>query len=161
MVDFKDVIKDFKVPKSIIKKVFPPKKCVSIKGGNVIEITGINVIQPFSLPKEINIGDRDIKSIDPSQYLDLYLDGEQVNISKEAVNFGEIINSMKLNIKGGSFSVEDILQGKAGGKNVAMGDNFSIDIKMPESFMGKLTPGKHDLKIESESFPNIDLEFNI
>lgn len=161
MVDFKEILKDFKVPKSIIKKVFPPKKCVSIKDDNSIEITGINVIQPFSLPKEINIGDIDIKSIDPSNYLDLLLDGEKVNISKDEIDFGEVLDNIKLNLKGESYSVEEILQGKAGGKTVAMGDSFSINLKMPEKFMAKLIPGKHDLKVESENFPNIEIEFQI
>ena len=161
MVDFKEILKDFKIPKSIIKKVFPPKKCVSIKDDNSLEITGVNVIQPFSLPKEINIGDIDIKSIDPSHYLDLLLDGDKVGISKDEIDFGEVLDNMKLNLKGESYSVEDILTGKAGGKLVAMGDSFSINLKMPEKFMAMLIPGKHNLKVESENFPNIEIEFQV
>ncbi|MHA1803163.1 MAG: hypothetical protein ACTSU4_01375 [Promethearchaeota archaeon] len=160
-MDIKEILKDFKVPKSIIKKVFPPKTCVSIKENNLIQITGVNVIQPFSLPKEINLGDVDIKQIDPSNYLELTLDGEKIDISPQAINFGEFLDTMKIIVKGEALTIDALLKGTAGGKNIAMGDGFSIEFKMPPSFMEKLTPGKHVLKIDSEQIPNIELEFTI
>ncbi|MHA1724300.1 MAG: hypothetical protein ACTSXH_05595 [Promethearchaeota archaeon] len=160
-MDIKEFIKDLKIPKSIIKKVFPPKKCVSLKENDLIQITGVNVIQPFSLPKEINLGDVDIKQLDPSNYLELSLDGEKIDISPQAINFGEFLDTIKISIKSATLTLDDFLKGTAGGKNIAMGDEFSVEFKMPSAFMEKLTPGKHVLKIDSEQIPSIELEFQI
>ena len=59
------------------------------------------------------------------------------------------------------FKLKDILDGKLGGRKIALGDNISIILKLDESSLAKLTEGKHTLKIESDLFTGIKINFEL
>ena len=48
-----------------------------------------------------------------------------------------------------------------GGRTIAMGDEILVVFKLDESFLAKLTEGKHTLSLESDKIPNIEIGFEL
>jgi len=160
-------LKNLKVPTAMIKKVFPPKKSVYTVDTNgdgkvdSVKLVALNVLMPFGVPAKEDLGDIDVDEIDPSEHGKLLLDGEQIDISKGAPNINLIKESLRVYHKGESFSFQDALGGKMGGRTVAMGDEIVVVFKLDESFLAKLTEGKHTLSLESEKIPNVEIGFEL
>lgn len=160
-------LKNLKVPTAMIKKVFPTKKSVytvdTTGDGNAdsVELVALNVIMPFGIPAKEDLGDIDVDEIDPSEHGKLLLDGEQIEISKGASNINLIKESLHVYHKGEKFSFKDALGGKMGGRIIAMGDEIKIVFKLDESFLAKLTEGKHTLSLESNKIPNVEIGFEL
>ncbi|MHA1439128.1 MAG: hypothetical protein ACTSPD_16275 [Promethearchaeota archaeon] len=156
----------FKLPPFLIKKIFPPKKAVSTIDttgdgkADSIQIRAINVIQPFTIPESIDLGDFDINDFDLSEYGEILLDGESINLSKENVNFNTFKN-VKIFHKDRYYSIEDILSGAAAGKVIALGDSLTIFMKLPDKALEKLTEGKHTITIQVENMPTIEISFEL
>ncbi|MHA1150132.1 MAG: hypothetical protein ACTSR8_18020 [Promethearchaeota archaeon] len=64
-------------------------------------------------------------------------------------------------LKGIRYTIDDILNGKAGGILIAMGDSISLLIKLGEKDLNKLTEGTHIFKIEAKSIPNLEIPFEL
>lgn len=160
-------LKNLKVPTAMIKKIFPPKKSVYTVDttgdgkADSVKLVALNVIMPFGVPAKEDLGDIDVDEIDPSEHGKLLLDGEQIDISKGASNINLIKESLRIYHKGENFSFEDALGGKMGGRTIAMGDEITIVFKLDESFLAKLTEGKHTLSIESDKIPNVEIGFEL
>lgn len=157
----------FRLPPFLIKKIFPPKKSVSTVDttgdgkADCIQIKAINVIQPFTIPEEIDLGDFDVDDFDLTDYGTVLLDGEPIDISKEKINLSVIKDRIAVYHKGNHYTFDDIMGGKAGGKVIAMGDTLTILLKLEHSDLEKLTEGKHMLKIEIESMPSLEINFEL
>ena len=164
--DLKD-IKDFKIPTPLIKKIFPPKKSVftvdTTGDGKVdsVKLVALNVIAPFGIPAKEDLGNINVDEIDASEYGKLLLDGEVIDISKNTNNVDLIKESLRIYHKNESFSFDDALGGNFGGRTIAMGDQVIVVFKLDESFLAKLTEGKHTLSVESEKIPNIEIGFEL
>ncbi len=160
-------LKNLKVPTAMIKKVFPPKKSVytvdTSGDGKVdsVKLVALNVIMPFGVPAKEDLGEIDVDEIDPSEHGKLLLDGEQIDISKGASNINLIKESLRIYHKGDTFSFEDALGGKMGGRTIAMGDEIIVVFKLGESFLAKLTEGKHTISLESDKIPNMEIGFEL
>lgn len=160
-------LKNIKVPSVMIKKVFPPKKSVYTVDttgdgkADSVKLVALNVIMPFGIPAKEDLGDIDVDEIDPSEHGKLLLDGEQMDISKGASNINLIKESLRVYHKGENFSFEDALGGKMGGRTIALGDEILVVFKLDESFLAKLTEGKHTLSLESDKIPNIEIGFEL
>lgn len=160
-------LKNLKVPTAMIKKIFPPKKSVYTVDttgdgkADSVKLVALNVIMPFGVPAKEDLGDIDVDEIDPSEHGKLLLDDEQIDISKGASNINLIKESLRIYHKGENFSFEDALGGKMGGRTIAMGDEITIVFKLDESFLAKLTEGKHTLSIESDKIPNVEIGFEL
>ncbi|MFX1453398.1 MAG: hypothetical protein ACFFCM_21365 [Promethearchaeota archaeon] len=160
-------LKNFKVPSTMIKKLFPPKKSVFTVDTNgdgkadSVKIVALNVLAPFSIPAREDLGDIDVEEIDPSEYGKLFLDGEEIDISKNSANINLIKESIRIYHKGESFTFDDAFGGKMGGKTIAMGDEIVVVFKLDESFISKLTEGKHTLGVNSEKIPNVEISFEL
>lgn len=163
---------DLSVFKVLIKKIFPPKKCVytldTTENGKAdsVQIKALNVIIPFVIPENIKIGDFniqtfDMNNIDISNYAKIYLDNELLNISKENVNLDTIQERIMIYHGGELFTLNNILEGKLSGRTIALGDNISIILKLDESSLEKLTEGKHIFKIESDVITGIEIHFEL
>jgi len=163
---------DLSVFKVLIKKIFPPKKCVytldTTENGKAdsVQIKALNVIIPFVIPENIKIGDFniqtfDMNNIDISKYAKIYLDNELLNISKENVNLDTIQERIMIYHGGELFTLNNILEGKLSGRTIALGDNISIILKLDESSLEKLTEGKHIFKIESDVITGIEIHFEL
>ncbi len=163
---------DLSVFKVLIKKIFPPKKCVytldTTGNGKAdsVQIKALNVIIPFVIPENIKIGDFniqtfDMNNIDISKYAKIYLDNELLNISKENVNLDTIQERIMIYHGGELFTLNNILEGKLSGRTIALGDNISIILKLDESSLEKLTEGKHIFKIESDVITGIEIHFEL
>ncbi len=163
---------DLSVFKVLIKKIFPPKKCVytldTTGNGKAdsVQIKALNVIIPFVIPENIKIGDFniqtfDMNNIDISKYAKIYLDNELLNISKENVNLDTIQERIMIYHGGELFTLNNILEGKLIGRTIALGDNISIILKLDESSLEKLTEGKHIFKIESDIITGIEIHFEL
>ena len=72
-----------------------------------------------------------------------------------------IKETLRVYHKGVSFSFNDSLGGKMGGRTIAMGDQITVVFKLDESFLAKLTEGKHTISIESSKVPNIEIGFEL
>jgi hypothetical protein len=160
-------LKGIKVPAAMIKKLFPPKKCLYTIDTNgdgkpdSIKIVVLNVLAPFAVPEKRDIGDIKIEDIDPSEYGKLILNGEEIDISKNSQNINLIKQSLRVYHKGQSFSFNDVLGGKMGGRTIAMGDEITVVFKLDASFISKLTEGKHTLMIKSDKVPSIEINFEL
>ncbi len=163
---------DLSVFKVLIKKIFPPKKCVytldTTGNGKAdsVQIKALNVIIPFVVPENIEIGDFniqnfDINNIDISKYAKIYLDDELLYLSKENVNLDSIQERIMIYHGGELFKLNDILDGKLSGRIIALGDSISIILKLDESSLKKLTEGKHLFKIESDFITGIEINFEL
>ncbi len=160
-MDIKEFIMSLKIPSFLIKKILPPKKSFYTLDSGLVQIKAVNVVQPFMLPEKIELGDFDIKEFNPSEYAKLILDGEEIDISKGSTNLKAILESFKIYFKGESYSIEEILGGKAGGITIAMGDSITVLIKLDDKYFKKLTEGKHVLKIESDKIPKVEINFEL
>lgn len=163
---------DLSAFKVLIKKIFPPKKCVytldTTGNGKAdsVQITALNIIIPFVVPENIEIGDFNIQNfdmndIDISNYAKIYLDNELLNISKENVNLDTIKERIMIYHGGELFTLKNILEGKLIGRTIALGDNISIILNLDESSLEKLTEGKHIFKIESDVITGIEIQFEL
>ena len=163
---------DLSAFKVLIKKIFPPKKCVytldTTGNGKAdsVQITALNVIIPFVVPENIEIGDFNIQNfdmndIDISNYVTIYLDNELLNLSKENVNLDAIQERLMISHGGELFTLNNILEGKLSGRTIALGDKISVIIKLDESSLEKLTEGKHIFKIESDVITGIEILFEL
>ncbi|MFX0044047.1 MAG: hypothetical protein ACFE8L_14125 [Candidatus Hodarchaeota archaeon] len=163
---------DLSAFKVLIKKIFPPKKCVytldTTGNGKAdsVQITALNVIIPFVFPENIEIGDFNIQNfdmndIDISNYVTIYLDNELLNLSKENVNLDAVQERLMISHGGELFTLNNILEGKLSGRTIALGDKISVIIKLNESSLEKLTEGKHIFKIESELITGIEIRFEL
>ncbi len=160
-------LKNLKVPKVMIKKILPPKKAVSTVDtsgdgkADSIKISFLNLLMPFTIPSQEDLGDIDVDEIDPSEYGTILLNGEKIDISKGAANTELIKKSLQVHHKGESFTFYDAIGGKMGGRTIAMGDEIIIVFKLEDTLLEKLTEGKHTIGIESEKFPNIEFGFEL
>ncbi len=163
---------DLSAFKVLIKKIFPPKKCVftldTTGNGKAdsVQIRALNVIIPFVVPENIEIGDFNIKTfdmndIDISNYAKIYLDNELLNFSKDNVNLDTIQERIMIYHGGELFTLNNILEGKFSGRTIALGDKVSIILKLDESSLTKLIKGKHTFKIESDLFNGIEINFEL
>jgi hypothetical protein len=157
----------FKLPAFLIKKIFPPKKSVSTVDTNgdgkadSIQLMALNVIQPFTIPENIDLGEFDIEDFDLSDYGGVLIDGEPLDISKQQINLQAIRERVKVYHKGECYTIDDLLGGKAGGKTIAMGDSLTILIKLDAQDLAKLTEGKHSLTVEAENIPSLEINFEL
>ena len=157
----------FKLPKFLIKKIFPPKKSVftvdtSGDGkADSLQVKALNMIQPFTIPESINLGEFNINDFDLSEYAQIKLDEEPIELSKDVVNINIIRERFKIYHKGTGFTIEEILSGKAGGRMIAVGDSLSVLIKLDDGDLQKLTEGTHTFSIEAENFPKIEIGFEL
>ena len=155
----------FKFPKFLIKKIFPPKKCVKTVDtegdgkADALIIEAINVIQPFTVPETIDLGEFDMNDFDLSEYALVLLDDEPIDISKDLVDSNFVQENVKIFHKGEEFSLEDLLEGKAGGRLIAVGDPLKILLKLEKKYLNQLGKGKHTLVIEPENIPRIEVGF--
>jgi hypothetical protein len=160
-------LKGFKIPSAMIKKVFSPKKSVFTVDtdgdgkADSIKLVALNVIMPFNIPEKEDIGDINVDEIDPTKYGKILLDGEEIDISKGSNSIELIKQSLSVYHKKEKFSFDDALSGKMGGRTIAMGDEITVVFKLDESFINKLTEGKHSLKVESEKIPSVEISFEL
>jgi len=160
-------LKDFKIPPFMIKKIFPPKKCLFTVDSNgdgkvdSVQIKVLNVIQPITVPEKIELGDIDIEDVDPSEYGKILLNNESIDISKGSHNIDLLKESLRVYLKGESYSFKDIFGEKLGGKTIAMGDTIDVVFKLDDAFLSKLTEGKHTLTLDSEKIPTLEINFEL
>ncbi len=160
-------LKNLKVPTAMIKKLFPPKKSVFTVDttgdgkADMIKIVALNLFAPFEIPAKEDLGDINVDEIDPSEHIKLFLNGDKIDISKGAPNVELIKKSLRIHHKGDSFSFDDALGGKMGGRTIAMGDEITVMFKLDESLLSKLTEGKHNIGVESDKIPNIEIGFEL
>ena len=156
----------------MIKKIFPPDKSVFTVDTNgdgktdSLQIKFINLLLPFVIPKEIEIGDFNIKEFDPktldlSKYGEFFLDDTKLNFSKENVNLDIISNRLLIYHKGESFNLNDILEGKLGGRTINLKDSISVLIKLDDDTLSTFTKGSHCFKIESDLISNFVINFEL
>ena len=157
----------FRLPPFLIKKIFPPKKSVSTVDttgdgkADHIQIKAINVIQPFTIPENIDLGDFDVEDFDLTEYGRVLLDDEPIDISRDKVNLSVIKERIEVFHKGVRYTFDDIMSGKAGGKVIALGDTLTVLLKLDSNDLEKLTEGKHMLKMEIENMPSLEINFEL
>jgi len=158
--------------KVLIKKLFPPKKSVytidTTGDGKAdsLQIKVINLLIPFSVPKNIELGNFDLRSIDInnfdlSEYATLYLDDNPIKISKDSINIENLKSQFTIYHKGDSFTLDDILDGKFSGRIIALGDTISVLLKLDAKILENLNEGKHVFKIESDLVSNFIIDFEL
>ena len=163
---------DLSAFKVLIKKIFPPKKCVftldTTGNGKAdsIQINALNVIFPFVIPENIEIGDFnltnfDIDNIDISNFGRIFLDNELLNLSKDNINLDSIQERVLVYHDKELFKLNEILEGKLFGRTIALGDSISIIVKLDESSLEKLTEGKHILTIENDFIAGLEIYFEL
>ncbi|MHA2401153.1 MAG: hypothetical protein ACXADU_19990 [Promethearchaeota archaeon] len=156
----------------MIRKIFPPKESVftidTTGDGKAdsVQIKVINLIIPFEIPENIEVGDFklesfDFDSLDLAEYFKILLDGEPINISKDSVSIDTLKNQFLIYHKGEPFTVEDILKGKLSGRTIALGDSISVLLKLNAETLTNLTAGKHLFKIESDLVSNLIINFEL
>ncbi|MBD3212301.1 MAG: hypothetical protein GF311_06810 [Candidatus Lokiarchaeota archaeon] len=158
--------------KVLIKKIFPPHKCVytiDTSGDGTADsilIRAVNVVIPIEIPEELDIGDMiggqmDSENLDFSSFLTLYLDEEQIKLPKNLKSEKSLTENFSLYHKDQKLSFNDLVEGKFGGRTIGLGDKIDIVLKVGEKTLNKLTEGKHTLTLESSSFPSLDVHFNL
>ncbi len=125
-----------------------------------------NLIIPFSVPENIELGDFDLNSIDIntfdlSEYATLYLDDNPINIPKESIKIENLKSQFIIYHKGESFDLDDILEGKFSGRMIELGDTISVLFKLNASILENLVEGKHVFKIESDIVSNFIINFEL
>jgi hypothetical protein len=121
---------------------------------------------PFAVPENIELGDFNLRNIDIenfnlSEYVKLFLDDNQINISKESINLEELKNQFTIYHKGESFKLDDILEGRFSGRTIALGDTISVLFKLDAEILENLAEGKHVFKIESDLVSNFIIDFEL
>lgn len=91
----------------------------------------------------------------------MYLDDNQINVSKESINIEKIKNRFTIFHKGESFELDDILEGKFSGRTIALGDTISVLVKLDVEILENLGEGKHVFKIESDLVSNLLINFEL
>ncbi len=163
---------DLSAFKVLVKKIFPPKESVftvdTTGDGKTdsLQIKVINVIVPFVIPEEIEIGDFKSRDFDPdgfdiSKYGKFILDDKPLNLSKENFNIDDLTNQMLIYHKGESFNINEILEGKLSGRTIPLGDSISILIKLNKDTLEMFNEGKHAFKFESELISNLEIFFEL
>jgi hypothetical protein len=156
----------------LIKKIFPPKESVFTVDFNgdgkadSIQIKVLNLLMPFVIPENLEIGDFNLKSFDLhnfdfSEYAKLFIDDAPINISKDSLNLETIKDRFLIFHKGAEFKMEDIIKGKFSGRTINFGDTVSILIKLDSESLDILTEGKHNFKIESDLVSNLVINFEL
>lgn len=163
---------DISALKVLIKKIFPPKSSVytvDTIGDNVADsilIKALNVIMPIEVPNEIELGgfttkDFDLNRFDLSEYGKIFLDNERIKISKDEFEIDKLKTRFIIYHKEEQFTVDDIIDGKLGGRLIALGDTVDILIKLDRNALKKFTEGKHKFRLESELIPVLEFSFEL
>ena len=163
---------DISALKVLIKKIFPPKSSVytvDTAGDNdpdSILIKALNVIMPIEVPDEIELGgfstkDFDLNTFDLSEYGKIFLDDERITISKDDFEIDKLKTRFIINHKGEQFTIDDIIDGKLGGRLIALGDTVDILIRLDKHVLKKFTEGAHKFRLESELIPVIEFNFEL
>ncbi|MFX1279034.1 MAG: hypothetical protein ACFFA3_06420, partial [Promethearchaeota archaeon] len=134
--------------------------------GDSIQIKFINLLLPFTIPDNIELGDFNLKDFDRenfdfSEYARLYIDDTQINIPKDTFNLGTIKDRFLIYHKGEVFKIEDIIKGKLSGRTIDMGDTISVLLKLDAQTLNILTKGTHAFKIESDLVSNLIINFEL
>ena len=163
---------DLSALKVLIKKIFPPDKCVFTVDSNgdgspdALLIRALNVVFPFEIPEEISIDKLDGKTIkdenfDVGTVLQIYLDDKQIDLSKQDIDTDTIQERFLLIHNNEKFSFLDIFDGNLSGRTIALGDKIDILLRMDKSHFERLTEGDHKFKIKSELFPTLKVNFTM
>lgn len=163
---------DLSALKVLFRKIFPPKKCVytidSTNDGkpDSILIRAFNVVAAFEIPKKIELGgfstnEFDIAKFDLSDYGKMYLDDKRIVIAKNEFDVYSLKDHFTIYINKEKYSIDDVIQGKIGGKTIALGDSINILIQIDEDSIEKFTIGKHKFKLKSELIPTLEFEFEL
>ena len=163
---------DLSAFKVLIKKLFPPKKCVFTVDttgdgkADSIQIKVLNLIMPFVIPKKLefgkfNLNEINMDKINMAQYGRVLLDDQPLNLSNDNVNLDTIQDRILLYHKGESFNINEIKEGKLSWRIIALGESISLLLKMDEGSLEKLTEGKHSFKIESDMISNLEIDFEL
>ncbi|MFX0028872.1 MAG: hypothetical protein ACFE8B_06665 [Candidatus Hermodarchaeota archaeon] len=158
--------------KVLIKKLFPPKESVFIVDttgdgrGDSIQIKFINLLLPFVIPDNFEIGDFNLKSFDindfdVSEYAKFYIDDTMINIPKETLNLETIQDRFLIYHKGEAFTIKNIIEGNLSGRTIALGDTVSVLIKLDAQTLTILAEGEHAFRIESELVSNLIINFEL
>ncbi|MFO8017580.1 MAG: hypothetical protein R6U96_03020 [Promethearchaeia archaeon] len=157
----------FKIPPFLIKKIFPPKKAVSTIDTNsdgspdAIQLKAINKFQPFTIPENIDLGSFDINEFDLSEWGEILLDGEPIDISRKNVDTNFVRDNLTIYHQGDAFRLDDFLSGKAGGRVLGLGDALTVVLKLEMKYIEQLTEGEHELTIDLDTIPTITVEFEL
>ena len=163
---------DLSALKVLIKKIFPPKSSVYTvdttgdKNADAILIKALNIIMPIEIPNEIELGgfstkDFDLNTFDLSEYGKIFLDEERITISKDDFEVDKLKTRFVIHHKDEKFTIDDILEGKLGGRLIALGDTIDIIIRLDKQALKKFTEGKHKFKLESELIPVLEFNFEL
>lgn len=163
---------DLSAFKVLIKKIFPPNKCVFTIDTNgdgrtdSILIRAINVVIPIEIPDELDIQDITGGGIDQdhlnfSEFLTIYLDDEEINLPENVRDSESLKQNFILYHRDESLSFTDIIEGKLGGRTIAMGDKIDIVLNVSEQTLNKLTEGDHTLRLESSALPTLEVHFTL
>ncbi len=133
------------VPKYLLQKIFP-KDCLGLvdttNSGtpDALLIEGINILAPFSMPKTINLGRYSVENVE--KFGTVTIDGVKMTLSSET-----ILSKVFLAIGVKLFTLEEILLGKAAGRQIPMGESIKLIVKL-SSFPGiQMKPGKHQISL--------------
>jgi hypothetical protein len=163
---------DLSAFKVLIRKIFPPKESIftidSTGDGKTdsLQIRILNLIIPFVIPEDIEIGDFNTKNFDPndfdiSQYGKFFLDDQPLNFTKESFNIDNLKDRIIIYHKGESFNINDIMEGKLKGRTINLNDTISILLKLDENSLRLFTEGKHSFKIENDFISNLEIFFEL
>jgi len=106
--------------------------------------------------KSIDIGNFDI-----NEYVKLFLDDNEINVSKDSINIDKLKNQFTIYHKGESFKFDDILEGRFSGRMIALGDSVSVLFNLDADILKNLVEGKHVFKIESDLVSNFTIDFEL
>ena len=163
---------DISALKVLFKKVFPPKKSIYTVDTNgdgradSLLIKALNVIMPFQVPKEIELGgfntkNFDINNFELSDYGKIFLDDVPINVSKKDFNIAKLKDHFTFYLKEERFTIDELLSGKFAGRIIALGDTISILIRIDEDGIKKFSEGKHNFKFKSEVIPILEFNFEL
>ena len=163
---------DLSALKVLIKKIFPPKKSVytiDTTGNNKadsIMIKALNVIMPIEVPDEIEIGgfttkDFDLNTFDLSEYGKIFLDDQRITVSKDDFEIDKLKERFIIYHNSEKFTIDDIIEGKLGGRLIALGDTVDVIIKLDKYALEKFTEGEHKFRLESELIPVLEFIFEL
>jgi len=163
---------DISALKVLFKKVFPPKKSIYTVDTNgdgradSLLIKALNVIMPFQVPKEIELGgfntkNFDINNFELSDYGKIFLDDVPINVSKKDFNIAKLKDHFTFYLKEERFTIDELLSGKFASRIIALGDTISILIRIDEDGIKKFSEGKHNFKFKSEVIPILEFNFEL
>jgi len=163
---------DISALKVLFKKIFPPKKSIYTVDTNghgraySLLIKALNVIMPFEVPKEIELGgfntkNFDINNFELSDYGKIFLDDVPINVSKKDFDIAKLKDHFTFYLKEERFTIDELLSGKFAGRIIALGDTISILIRIDEDGIKKFSEGKHNFKFKSEVIPILEFNFEL